>query len=145
MPRTPRMVVSKKPLNYFMVTSQHCANSDGRMGKDWRGGQAKHCCVQVDAGRVTWQQFPWTWNTISWRGDFAMSRPCCETVALISVLAFAQITPLVRKRRHDAPAHRERRNTKEGCILPGFSIFQRWHQRVGILPFSFYLRTATLY
>jgi hypothetical protein len=60
MPRTPRMVVSKKPLNYFMVRRQ------------------------LD-------------------------------------VAFAQITPLVRKRRHDATAHRERRKTKGGCILPGFS------------------------
>jgi hypothetical protein len=31
----------------------------GVLGKI-RGGQAKHCCVQVDAGRVTRQQFPWT-------------------------------------------------------------------------------------
>jgi hypothetical protein len=51
-----------------------------------------------------------------------MGRPCCETVALISVLAFAQITPLVRKRRHDATAHREREEIlREGAFCLGFS------------------------
>ncbi len=55
-------------------------------GERLEGGQAKHRCVQTDTGRVTRQQFPWTWNTISWRFD--MGRPCCETIPLISVQGF---------------------------------------------------------